>query len=405
MNKKQKNFIRIIAIFLAVIMAGSILFGVLSSSSAHAVTQAQINALKEEKEKIEQRQSEVQAQINSLEYEQSTALAKKLVLDQQIVLTEEEIANLTDQITEYTQLIKDKEKEAADLQKKQDEQYKLYKKRIRVMEERGTISFFEILFDATSFSDFLSRIDFISEIMEYDEKVYQDYVDSKNATLEAKAEIEDMVAQQKDAKVKLQDEQKTLEAQVTEASALINEIENNISVYEDQLAEIEEEERKTQQQIDNMLEELERQEYGGGNIAATGSLIWPSESNYITSLFGTRFHPIHHVWKSHNGIDIGASYGTNVYAADGGTVVTSVYSSSYGNYIVINHGNGMTTLYAHMSQRLVSEGETVHQGEVIGYVGSTGYSTGPHLHFEVTSGGSRIDPLQFFSNYVVSPNA
>lgn len=416
MSKRRKVFVRIIAIALAVLMAGSILLGVVSSQSAYAVTQGQIDSLKEEKEKIEKQQEELQSQINSLEYEQSTALAKKSVLDEQIALTEEEISNLTAQIEEYNQLIIEKEKEARKLQQQQDERYELYKERIRAMEENGTISYFEILFGARSFSDFISRVDFISEIMSYDEEVYQDYVDAKEATLAAKAEIEDAVEQQEAAKLALQDEQATLEVQVEEANVVIAEIQNNISDYQDQYDEMEAEEKKTQQEIDSLIAELQKQQEEAeaarpsgngstGSATGTGSFIWPSTSNYITSLFGTRFHPIFHVYKSHNGVDIGASYGTPVYAADGGTVVTSVYSSSYGNYIVINHGNGMTTLYAHMSQRVVSAGDTVSQGEVIGYVGSTGNSTGPHLHFEMTSGGSRINPLDYFSNYVISPNA
>jgi murein DD-endopeptidase MepM/ murein hydrolase activator NlpD len=117
-------------------------------------------------------------------------------------------------------------------------------------------------------------------------------------------------------------------------------------------------------------------------------------------------HPILNVLKYHAGIDIGGlGYGANILAADGGTVITSDYSSSYGNYVTISHGNGYTTLYAHMSKRLVSKGDTITKGQIIGLVGSTGLSTGPHLHFEIWKDGSRVDPLNYFTNYVLADDA
>ena len=124
--------------------------------------------------------------------------------------------------------------------------------------------------------------------------------------------------------------------------------------------------------------------------------MWPCPScHYLTSYFGWRYHPVYHENRYHSGVDIGASYGATVVAADGGTVITSGYVSGYGECIVINHGNGLTTLYGHMSSRVVSVGQSVSKGQTIGYVGSTGVSTGPHLHWEVTLNGQRVDPLNY----------
>ncbi len=136
-------------------------------------------------------------------------------------------------------------------------------------------------------------------------------------------------------------------------------------------------------------------------MQGTGGFIWPATSMIITSPFGTRLHPIYGYYITHYGADIGAGYGTEVYAADSGTVIASEYSSSYGYYIVIDHGNGYSTLYGHMSTLIASEGEGVSQGEVIGLVGSTGVSTGPHLHFEIREYGVCINPLDFFSGYEI----
>ena len=132
--------------------------------------------------------------------------------------------------------------------------------------------------------------------------------------------------------------------------------------------------------------------------AAAGSYSWPcASSTYITSKFGYRIHPIFQTQKYHSGVDIAANSGEPITAAAGGTITIAEYSSSYGNYVVIYHSDGTTTLYAHMSSMAVSAGQTVSKGDVIGYVGSTGNSTGPHLHFEVRVNGSCVDPLQYFS--------
>ena len=133
---------------------------------------------------------------------------------------------------------------------------------------------------------------------------------------------------------------------------------------------------------------------GGGSTVGTGNLVWPSYCTYITSRQGPRTHPITGEYKNHGGTDIAASYGSAIYAADSGTIVRSAdgWNGGWGNYVMIDHGNGMQTLYAHMSSRAVSVGQTVSRGQTIGYVGSTGMSSGPHLHFEMYINGSRIDP-------------
>ncbi|WP_205079460.1 peptidoglycan DD-metalloendopeptidase family protein [Pelotomaculum sp. FP] len=142
----------------------------------------------------------------------------------------------------------------------------------------------------------------------------------------------------------------------------------------------------------------------GTEVIAEGFYIWPSAaSDYVTSFFGTRLHPILGIYKTHTGIDIGAGYGTAILAAADGVVTTAAYDAGgYGNYIIIDHGNGNKTLYAHMSQMSAGVGQTVTQGQTIGFVGSTGLSTGPHLHFEVYVGGTRVDPLLYFSNYTAA---
>ena len=148
------------------------------------------------------------------------------------------------------------------------------------------------------------------------------------------------------------------------------------------------------------------QQYTGTGSTATGSYIWPCPSStYVTSRYGYRTHPIFGDERFHSGIDISANEGATIIAADSGTVSVATYDSSYGNYVTVYHSNGTYTLYAHMSSLAVSAGQTVSQGDTIGYAGSTGWATGPHLHFEIRSNGGTVDPLAYFSNYSLAPDA
>jgi murein DD-endopeptidase MepM/ murein hydrolase activator NlpD len=391
--------IRFVAILMAAVMVLSVLYVAVSSFTASAVTQSQIDSLKQKKKEIEKKKAEIQSQINSLEYEQATALAKKEVLDDQIKYTQDEIDNITEQIDTYTNLIIVKEQEAQDAQVKEDAQWVKYKANIRMMEENGTISYIAVIFEADSFTDLLSRIDMVGSIMTYGENLYDELKAAKLATIEAKEQLELSKAEQEAEKVELQAKQSELDTQLAEASALLKKIDEDIQAAKDLYKQEAAEANSIQSDINKKIEELNKQTQ---TVKGTGTLVWPAPScTIVTSQYGMRYHPVYGEYRMHTGIDIGAKYGTNIVAADSGTVITSKYSSSYGNYIVISHGNGVTTLYAHLSSRSVKEGASVTQGQTIGKCGSTGISTGAHLHFEVSVNGSRVNPLKYYSNYTI----
>jgi len=401
--KKRRILVRVLCLILAALMVASVVYIAVGQETAGAVTQSEIDKLKKQKEQIDRKRKEIQAQINSYEYKQKSLLAKKEVLDTQMDLTEQEIDNLTEQIQKFTDLIAVKEVEVQEAQKREDEQLTLFKQRLRIMEEGGSVSYLAVLFQANSFADLLARLDFIEQISKYDEFLYEQYKAAKHATIEAKESLEAAKAEREAQKAELEVKKEELAQQVEEAGKLIKEVEKSIAeakaLYEQESKEAE----SIQADINKKVAELKRQqEQGGKVVVGTGTLIWPTPSCYIvTSQFGRRYHPIFHEYRMHYGIDIGAKYGAAVQASDSGTVITSTYSSSYGNYIVISHGNGMTTLYAHLSSRSVKAGDKVTQGQTIGKVGSTGNSTGPHLHFEVSVNGSRVNPLQYFSGYTI----
>ncbi|MDR1299099.1 MAG: peptidoglycan DD-metalloendopeptidase family protein [Oscillospiraceae bacterium] len=402
---KNKRIIRAIAIFMALLMVFSVIYGVVSSltqSASAAVTQGQIDELKRQAGELDKKKQTVQSELNSLKYDQMSNLAKKEVLDERISLTEEEIVNIGDQINIYDRLINEKASEVVRAQGREDAQLAAYRERIRAMEEYGAISYIAVVFDASSFSDLLARIDFVDAIMRADEDTYRKLQTARMETTSAKEELEESKLDQEEERERMKLKEVELEEQLRQAEAVIAALEDSIETSAAHYQEISAEREKLQKSINEKVEELRRQEEararsGGSNVVGTGQLIWPSAaSSTVTSRFGSRYHPIYRYYRMHDGVDIGASYGTSIYAADSGTVVTSAYSSSYGNYVVLSHGNGMTTLYAHMSSRKVKEGDAVSRGSVVGLVGSTGASTGPHLHFEVSVSGSRKNPLDYF---------
>ena len=400
----NKRIARIIAIILALIMAFSFIYAAIDALTATAaVTQAQIDKLRQEKKEYEKKKQEIQSKINTIEFERMTEVAKKSVLDDRIMLTGNEIDNTTETIAHYEDLIAEKELEVIAAQGRENDQLEHYKDRVRDMEENGVISYLEIIFESSSFIDLLARIDFVADIMSADENTYQRLIAAREETYNAKLDLENTKEELEEEKVQLEFKNEELLEQLAEASLLIEKIEATLDAENELYKQTNAEEAKVQEEINKKVEELRRQqERANAGVKGTGTLGWPSPGySYVTSTYGLRPHPVHKVIRQHSGIDISVPYGAKIVASDTGTVITSAYNSSYGNYVVISHGNGVTTLYAHLSSRSVSAGQSVTKGQTVGLCGSTGVSTGPHLHFEVAVGGARTNPLQFFTNYSI----
>lgn len=403
---KKKRAVRIVALILILIMGLSFLIAAIDALTARAdVSQAQIDRLREQKKDYEKRRQEIQSHINTIEYEKMTEIAKKKILDDRIMLTGLEIENINETIEQYIDLIAQKEIEVTKAKQREDAQLADYKERVRDMEENGVITYLEIIFDSTSFTDLLARVDFVTDIMSADETKYFKLIDAREETIAAKEDLEHTKTELEDERINLVIKESDLAEQLEEANALIAGIEATLEAENELYNSTLDEEKKVQAEINKKVEELRRQQEkaAAAAVKGTGSLMWPTpSSNVVTSGFGNRMHPVYRVLRQHTGIDIAAGYGAKVLAADSGSVLTSAYSSSYGNYVVLNHGNGVTTLYAHLSSRSVSAGQSVTKGQQIGLVGSTGVSTGAHLHYEVSVGGQRVNPLQYYSQYVFS---
>ena len=425
---KRKRIIKIVAIIMAVLLLASLGFTIIATLISSVGASNELDELNERKKKNQEERDALETERSQLANEKASLMTviadldrsiatiqtEKEAYDRMIKITENELDNLAAQIRLLEEQIEIKRIEYNAAVEEEEKKWDVFRQKFRMMEERGTISYFEILFDdLTGFGDLLTRMDMIDEIVSQDEgvidtmeKAKQEVVLAQQALYDAKGECE----QKEDEQLEKQEELTRL---IAEATTRIQELEDEKAAQEATAAELQEriaaleeqirQEKAEDARIAARIEELERLELlKNAGVTATGTYLWPSASSYyVTSTYGNRLHPILGYWRMHNGIDIGASYGSKIYASDGGIVITSTSSYSYGEYVMIAHGNGRYTLYAHMSQRLVKVDDVVKQGDVIGYVGTSGYATGPHIHFEIYENDVRVDPLQFFTNYTI----
>lgn len=397
-RKHQKKIIAALALLLAVLMILPMITTILSS--AGAVTKEEINSLKEDAAALAQEKKDLNDQLSALEGEINSALSKKLVVEQEINVVEQQISTTEALIAQYDALIAQEEINLTEAQEREAQHFEEFCQRVRAMEEQGTVTYWQILFNAADFTDLLDRAMMISEIVEYDNAVMDALEQARIDVENAKAALELSRTEQVDAKAALDVQKAELDSKKATINQLLKELESKQSQYENQLDQLDSKMAALDDEIAAKQKEYDRQ-IAAGQIQfdpGTGYL-WPLDGCYtLTSLFGPRIHPITGLPGSHLGTDVRASYGTPIKSAKGGVVITSTYNSSYGNYVVVNHGSGITTLYAHMSSRAVSVGQVVSQGEVLGYVGSTGSSTGNHLHYEIRVNNVRQDAVDYYPN-------
>ena len=370
---------------------------ILPVSPALAVSQSEIDALEEQRDELKAEREGMQAEIDALKDEQAGVLEQKRILDEQNEVYRQELELIEEQVSLYTRLVEEKAAELEKAMAAEDEQLATYRQHVRAMEENGKYTYLSIIFGSRSLSELMSNLDMIGEIMEADKRIYDQYTAARENAEEIKAEYEATLEQLNDKQAEYEAEKAELEEKIAEASAMISQLEEEISSNYELYLEVLAQEEALEGDIQSMIAELERQE-AANSITSTGTYIWPLPGYSPGSAYGWRMHPIFHEMRFHAGEDIGAPSGTPILAADSGVAtVIPDNGNGYGNYIMINHGGGRVTLYAHMSAFAISGGATVAQGQVIGYVGSTGNSTGPHLHFEVRVNGATTDPKQYFN--------
>ncbi len=390
----SKKKLRAAAAFLALVLVA---LAIVPAGPALAVSQSEIDALEEQRDALKAEREEMQAGIDELKNEQAGVLEQKRALDEQNEVYRQELELIEEQVSLYTRLVDEKAAELEKATAAETEQLAIYKQHVRAMEENGNYTYLSIIFGSKSLSELMANLDMIGEIMEADKRIYDQYTAAREDAEVIKAEYEETLGQLADKQEEYEAEKADLEAKIAEASELIAQLEEEISSNYDLYLQVLAEEEALESDIQSMIAELERQE-AANSITSTGTYIWPLPGYSPGSAYGWRMHPIFNEMRFHAGEDIGAPSGTPILAADSGVAtVIPDNGNGYGNYIMINHGGGRVTLYAHMSSFAISGGASVGQGQVIGYVGSTGNSTGPHLHFEVRVNGATTDPKQYFN--------
>lgn len=345
------------------------------------------SSLSDQLQEARDAQAELEKQIEAIQSDKSKALEEKALLDRQNDKLRSEISLLQQQSDETQTRI-------TELTQKEQEQYELFCRQVREEEERGTVSYWSVLFKASSFTDLLARMDFVNEVMDYDRQVISDLQTTRRQLTEDKAALEQQKSEMESSQTKLQQ-------QVDAASTLIREYEETEAGHQAMLDEAAEDEARIQALI--------RQQQSSGSSGGSGSsgsnsgvdgYIWPTNSTrVVTSPYGERWCPFHG-YESHNGADIDAARGSAVLAAKSGRVIQAGWNGGYGISVMIAHDDGITTLYGHMDGCSVSVGQTVSQGETIGICGNTGNSSGAHIHYTMYKNGGTIDPLPYLPGYI-----
>ncbi len=362
---------------------------------AEAASAASVKKLEDELADLDKRKKEAEKEYESLKNQSKDQTAIKESLDREIDILENKISKTNDIISSLSSQIGTKETQANKIQDQIYEKYDVFKLRIRASYEEGPVSTLGVFLEADSFSDMLTRMDIIQNLLEYDNRFIKSLRDDRNEILLVKAEIEADKASQVTYRNNLKASEAELDEKLDQSEKLIKELNTSANKTKEEIKEIEAAEDKIENEIEKQLKELSKK---GGDYVG-GEFTWPIPGyTKISCPYGMRVHPITGVYKLHTGTDIGAPRGTAIVAMNSGTVVTSKFNSAYGNYIIIDHGGGRATLYAHMmSLSPFGVGDKVQKGQKIGGVGSTGYSTGNHLHFEVRINGSTVNPMNYFS--------
>ncbi len=410
--RKKKISISLLSVLLAAIVALGPMSGVkpvqVQAASSDEL-KGQLSDLKKEEQALENKIEGIQNKIDANMSEIQKISAQKAAIDQEIALLNEQMLNLNEQIQTYGLLIADKQDELDAARARLQELNQKNKERIRAMEEDGELSYWSVLFKANSFADLLDRLNMIEEIAAADRRRLKEMSEVAEEVANAQAALETEKVALEDARKSLEEKQVILAEKRAEADELLIELNAKGAEFDAMMNDAESEAEDLIAQIAKKEKEyneakLKEQQasnpdYGSSTPPAhvVNGITWitPCKYSRVSSAYGWRIHPVYKTWKFHSGIDLAASSGTPIYATRSGTVTTAQYHYSAGNYVTINHGDGFSTSYLHMTHDTVSVGDYVTAGEIIGYVGSTGVSTGPHLHFTMYWNGETINPADY----------
>ena len=398
--------------------------------NVQATEESNLSEAQQEKKTLENDLQKAKELIDSLKGSKEDIQSEVEKLDKKLNEISGKVKELESRLSKKRQEIADTESALNKAKEQEKKQYRNMKKRIQFMYENGQTSYVEMLLSADSFTDFLNAVEYITQISQYDRKMLKEYQNMQVTIADTQKTLETDYASLQSLQAKVQEEKQAVAAlesakkgelndvadDLTDAQTVAKAYEAEIQAQNEVIAQIQAaqkraaEQQAAQQQAQAAEENQGATDAAGenqntaqnttpsGNGQSTGSMMWPCPSSKrVTSDYGPRTSPTNGASSNHKGIDIGAAYGADIVAADGGTVLVATYSSSGGNYVIIDHGGGLCTVYMHASSLTVSAGQTVSKGQVIAKVGSTGISTGNHLHFGVTLNGVYVSPWGYVS--------
>ena len=391
----------------------AILTAVMLLSLVMEISASSLSDAQKEKENLEKQLEEAQGVIDGLKDSKADIQTKVKELDQQLTSISLEITNTQAQLEEKSAEITDTQSELEDAQADVASQAEAMSKRIQFMyENSGKMSYLEAFFRSGSMAEFLNQAEYIRQISEYDRDMLQQYNDSVQTVADAKEQLEQEYTELEELKAQVESQQQTVQAlmdakedeldkvksDITVAQSDADAVQAEIDAQNEIIAQIQAEEARKKAEEEKRRQEAEENgttpDTTPGDVYGGGAFVWPCPSSTrVTSDYGTRLSPTQGASSNHKGLDIGASYGASIVAAADGTVSYAGYNNGMGNYVMISHAGGKMTVYGHLTSLTVSTGQTVSRGQVIGYVGSTGNSTGPHLHYECRLNGVRYNPM------------
>ena len=430
---KRKIHMSVLVGILALALVVGLTAGFLSTPVEAATSselKAQLDALKGQQASLSTALNKLRGQLAETNSEIERMVAEKNVIDQEIFLLYQQVDNINHQIATYSMLIADKQEELVAAEDRYADLLEQNRDRIQAMEEKGSLSYWSVLFQANSFADFLDRVNMVQEIAASDHRRLLELNQAAVAVSEAKNVLETEKQSLQEVKTSLDETQVELEGKRKEADELLSQLVAQGMEFEILMAESEAAQAELMQAIaskeyeyDNAIyqewlatsvppttkpsdpeqtepgetepEETEPEETEPEETKPAEGWIIPINYTAFTSPFGERDAPVAGASTYHLGVDLAAPEGTPIYAARSGTVVAASYNGSSGYYVQIDHGDGYRSIYMHMTHFIVSGGQYVSQGQVIGYCGSTGVSSGPHLHFGISQNGVYVNPANY----------
>lgn len=385
---------------------------VLSCVPIQAGASEKTDKIEDELGSLKSENADIQAEIDAVRQQYTAAsnqiqdlVNRKNAVDQEIALLHSQILNINQQVIAYGQLIADAQDDMDEESQRLDELNEKHKARIRAMEEGGTVSYWEVLFQASSFTDFLDRMAMIEEIAQSDQRRLEEIQQAADDLSSTQAKMQQELRSLAEAQQTLADSESLLAEKRTESDGLLRSLAAQKEEFELLLDDSEAKQDALMKEIAQKEKELANAQYEeklaklalqGQNPPSNATWITPVSGYTITSAFGMRIHPVYKYALMHNGIDMACPQGTPIYATRAGTVTTASYQAGgAGYYVSINHGDGFSSIYMHMTNYVVSSGQSAAAGQLIGYVGSTGVSTGPHLHFGVSYAGTYVNPMAY----------